>query len=129
MKNGRVALLESEPLHVRLLLYNLQRKGYEVECYEDEQSFLASLQNESFDACIISVQLDKTNGLQIGERIRACGIDTPILFLSTGDEEAYAVSLTHTEIIKKPFQVADLLEKLEQITSFRSSVSSVIQKI
>lgn len=70
------------------------------------------------DLIILDLMLPKMNGLEICQRLRAAGVETPILMLTArgaASDAAFGLKLGADDYMPKPFDVGELLARVEAI--------------
>lgn len=113
---ARILLVEDEEALADGLVYNLQRKGYNVDLARDGRDALACAQAEAHDLIVLDIRLPEVDGFQVCQRLRAAGNFTPILMLtarSQPDDVVYGLKLGADDYVTKPFDLAELLARIE----------------
>ncbi|WP_062494127.1 response regulator [Cohnella laeviribosi] len=98
-----------------MLRYNLEQRGYRIDCFENGQLFLKHVHDVEYDLMIISVQLWGENGLGLCQTIRQKGILTPILFVTTSIKEEDCSCVKNIQFLRKPFSLPELFRKVEEM--------------
>jgi CheY-like chemotaxis protein len=81
---ARIALVDDDPVFLRLFAANLQAAGYRTECFDDPKQALAGLLREvPPDACVFDWNMPGLDGLQLFNQLRARDISVPVLFLTS----------------------------------------------
>lgn len=91
---------------------------YDVREFGDGEGFLAALGDLSPDAIILDVSLPGLDGFSICRELRARGIGTPILFLtSSGEQDDFVrhLELGATGYLMKPIGRNQLLSRLAEL--------------
>lgn len=109
-----------------LLSMSLRKNGYEVTEFADGHSMLEyffsvnSVQKEAaFDLIISDIRMPFLTGMEILEGLHnAEGFPPVILITAFGDEETHeqAYLLGAAAVFDKPFDIEDLLTKVQEIT-------------
>ncbi len=79
--------------------------------------------NQSYDVIILDLNLPKMSGLQVCEKLRAQGIDTPILMLTardTLDDKLTGFSMGADDYLVKPFAMEELIVRAQVLAKRRS---------
>lgn len=95
---------------------NLELQGYQITHCADGYSALETIQNQSFDLCILDVMLPGVDGFAIAQEIRRLNPHVPILFLtakSLKEDRIYGLKLGADDYITKPFSIEELILKIE----------------
>lgn len=116
MENKKTILIvDDEKTIVEMLVYNLQREGYNtLEAGDGEEAVRIAL-NEKPDLVLLDIMLPKMDGLAVCKRIRQY-MNMPILMISAKDEEIdkiLGLELGADDYITKPFSVRELLARVK----------------
>jgi len=112
----RILVVEDEEALAEGLLLNLQLKGYEVELARDGREALAKASAGRYDLLLLDVRLPEVDGFEVCQRLRREGNFVPILMLtakSQPDDVVYGLKLGADDYVVKPFDVAELLARVE----------------
>jgi two-component system alkaline phosphatase synthesis response regulator PhoP len=115
----RILIVQDDPGLVPTLTRRLEREGYTVETDSDGRSALERIQEAAFDLIILDVTLPGMNGLDVCKELRHRGIKVPILILTARGELAEKViglKLGADDYLTKPFQMIELLARLEALS-------------
>jgi DNA-binding response OmpR family regulator len=113
---AQLLVVEDEEALAEGLVFNLQRKGYDVQLARDGAQALALAQAHSFDLMVLDIRLPELDGFQVCQRLRAAGNFTPILMLTARtqpDDVVYGLKLGADDYVTKPFDLAELLARVE----------------
>ena len=81
---ARIAVVDDDPVFLRVFAANLNAAGYCVECFDDPKVALQSLQRGvPPDACVLDWKMPGLDGLELIELLRAGAISVPVLFLTS----------------------------------------------
>jgi two-component system response regulator VicR len=98
-----------------MLVYNLQKEGYNtLEAGDGEQAVSIALK-EKPDLVLLDIMLPKMDGLAVCKRIRQ-SLTIPILMISAKDEEIdkiLGLELGADDYITKPFSVRELVARVK----------------
>src|SRR5258708_27899637 len=117
---SRVLIIEDERALSDVLVYNLQREGYETIVAHDGQEGLRKAQTLLPDLILLDLMLPGLGGLEVcrelraGERTR----DIPIVMLTAKAEETDQVvgfKMGADDYVTKPFSVKVLLERIKAL--------------
>ena len=115
----RILLVEDDPAISRFLLKGLTEDQHLVELVEDGRTAEARASVEEYDAILLDLMLPGLDGLEVCRRLRAQGVDTPILVITARDGVADRVSGLDAgadDYIVKPFAYDELLARLRALT-------------
>ena len=92
---ARILIVDDDPVQRRLLEGMLSRLGYEAVSVEDGEAALARLaapQGPGFDLVLLDLLMPKLHGLVVLERMRALGLDLPVIVQTAQGSVDTAVS-------------------------------------
>jgi DNA-binding response OmpR family regulator len=113
-----ILAIEDDPAILRGLADNLRFESYEVLTASDGQSGYTLIREKHPDLIILDLMLPKLSGYEICRKIRAEGIQTPILMLTARGEEADRVlglDLGADDYVAKPFSIRELMARVRAI--------------
>jgi DNA-binding response OmpR family regulator len=115
----RVLIVEDDPAKRDVLERGLREELVRVEGVPDGTIAEARATAEAFDAILLDVVLPDHDGFMVCRRVRARGIDTPILLL-TGrqalDDRMRGLDPGADDYLGKPFRFDELLARLRAVT-------------
>jgi len=120
MARMRILIIEDERALTEVLVYNLEREGYEVIVAHDGQEGLRKAQTQLPDLILLDLMLPILGGLDVcrelraGERTR----DIPIVMLTAKAEETdqlVGFSLGADDYVTKPFSIKVLLQRIKAL--------------
>ena len=110
-----ILIVDDEKTIVDILVYNLQKEGYNtLEANDGEEAVKIAL-NEKPDLVLLDIMLPKMDGLAVCKRIRQT-LNIPILMISAKDEEIdkiLGLELGADDYITKPFSVRELMARVK----------------
>lgn len=115
---AHILVIEDEPSVAIALRDSLESEGHSVEVAADGSSGFQLASNESFELILLDLMLPKMSGLEICQRLRAKDIETPIIMLTARGESsdaAFGLKLGADDYIPKPFDVGELLARIEAV--------------
>src|SRR3984893_18327832 len=120
MAKRRILIIEDERALTKVLVYNLQREGYEVTVAHDGVEGLRRAQANPPDLVILDLMLPGMDGLDVCRELRATEAtrSLPILMLTAKAEETDQVvgfSLGADDYVTKPFSVKVLLQRIKAL--------------
>lgn len=112
----KVILVVDDEKPIRdILVYNLQKEGYETIEAEDGESAIKLALASRIDLILLDIMLPKVDGLTVCQRLRHT-LNVPILILSAKDEEIdkiLGLELGADDYITKPFSVRELIARVK----------------
>jgi two-component system, OmpR family, response regulator len=119
-----VLIVDDEP-HIReLLAFALHKAGLNTLEAADGEAALAAARESPPDLVILDINMPRMDGLEVCRRLRATGDDqasrrdTPILFLSSRDEEidrVLGIELGADDYVIKPFSPREVVARVAAI--------------
>ncbi len=110
-----ILIVDDEKTIVDMLVYNLQKEGYNtLEAGDGETAVNIALEQKP-DLVLLDIMLPKMDGLAVCKRIRQY-LNVPILMLSAKDEEIdkiLGLELGADDYITKPFSVRELMARVK----------------
>jgi two-component system phosphate regulon response regulator PhoB len=120
MARPRILIIEDERGLTDVLVYNLQREGYETIVAHDGQEGLRKAQMQLPDLILLDLMLPGMDGLEVCRQLRASEQTRhmPILMLTAKAEETDQVvgfSMGADDYVTKPFSVKVLLQRIKAL--------------
>ncbi len=114
----RTILIVDDDPHIRqLLAFALAKAGLEVVEAGDGEAALAAVAAHSPHLIILDITMPRMDGLEVCRRVKAKS-DTPILFLSSRDEEidrVLGIELGADDYVVKPFSPREVVARVQAI--------------
>src|SRR5215469_2241486 len=95
---------------------SLESEGYSVHIALDENAALAELRRQNYKLIILDLNFGQTDGLKLLERLRAEGVDTPIIVLSARNkvsDRVQSFKLGADDYVTKPFSFQELAARVK----------------
>ncbi len=111
----RILVVDDEPPIRRLLRTTLAAQDYRVEEAVDGEAALDFLKRNPVDLIVLDIGLPGLDGLAVVRRLRGEGNVTPIIILSSRDDEAgkvAALDLGADDYVSKPFGAEELSARI-----------------
>ena len=87
-----ILVVDDEPSIVDTVATVLRYEGFTVDEASDGRQALSKVQERRFDLVILDVMMPGIDGLEVTRRMRADGIEVPVLFLTARGETADLVA-------------------------------------
>lgn len=115
-KNKKTILIVDDEQHiVDILVYNLEKEGYNTLQANDGITAVDIALNQKPDLILLDIMLPKMDGLAVCKRIRHT-LNVPILMLTAKDEEIdkiLGLELGADDYVTKPFSVRELMARIK----------------
>lgn len=111
----RVLVVEDDESHVLALSIGLEREGLAVTAVRDGRDALAAFEELRPDVVLLDVMLPGLSGIEICRELRARGIDTPIIMVSSRSEEVdvvVGIEVGADDYVPKPYRVRELAARI-----------------
>ena len=115
----RVLLAEDEKSMSRALTVILTRNNYSVDAVYNGQDALDYITGGDYDLVVLDVMMPGLDGFEVLKRIRAKGIQIPVMILtakSQVDDKVEGLDLGANDYLTKPFDGKELLARLRAMT-------------
>ncbi len=119
MGGMHLLVAEDDPKISRFLVRGLREENHVVDLAETGDAAEALAFNDSYDAILLDVLLPGVDGFEICRRLRAHGIDTPVLMLTARDavpDRVQGLDAGADDYLTKPFAFDELLARLRALT-------------
>jgi PAS domain S-box-containing protein len=114
---GRVLVAEDNAVNARLASRILAKAGHYVEVVSDGAAAEREVRNGNWDVVLMDLQMPVMDGLEATRRIRASGLDIPIIALTAnamrGDREC-CLDAGMSDYLAKPLVAAEVLTKVDE---------------
>lgn len=114
----KILVIEDEPTLARLLTYNLQQEGYDIQVADHGVEGLRLAREQQYDLILLDLMLPGMSGFEILETLRQQGDSTPVIILTARNAEEEIVQglkLGADDYMTKPFGVAELLARVSAV--------------
>ncbi len=115
MEKKKILVVEDEKAIADILVFNLQREGYDTVAAYDGMEGLRQALESGPDLILLDVMLPKMDGFEVLERVRQKH-DTPIIMLTAREEETDKVAGLERgadDYITKPFSMRELMARVK----------------
>lgn len=112
----KILIVDDEEPIENLIRMNLVKAGYQCETAYDGEEAADKIENQSYDLILLDIMLPKLNGYEVLEYAKS--VDIPVIFLTAmgdTDQKVKGLRLGAEDYIAKPFEIAELLARVETV--------------
>ncbi|MBY6365816.1 response regulator transcription factor [Rhodococcoides corynebacterioides] len=113
-----VLVVDDEPTIVELLAVSLKFQGFAVRTARSGPEAIDVARSLRPDALILDVMMPEMDGFGLLRRLRADGIDAPVLFLTARDaveDKVTGLTMGADDYVTKPFSLEEVVARLRVI--------------
>lgn len=113
-----ILVVDDQPDVVEVIQRGLELSGHGVDSAATGEDGLELASSRSYDVIILDVMLPGMDGFEVARKLRDRGVTTPILMLTSRDEETDVVqglSEGADAYLPKPFRIAELEAHLQAL--------------
>ncbi len=120
MCEKKILIAEDEPSLLKSLVFTLRRFHFQILGIPDgiqAVEHLINSKNEGYDLFITDIQLPGLSGFEVIDKMRAAGIQIPILVITAYGDQKVLSEISRRNIngyLTKPFTMDDLLQRVLQ---------------
>ncbi|MEP2783174.1 MAG: response regulator transcription factor [Pseudoruegeria sp.] len=114
----KILIIEDSDILRESLSHGLRKTGYLVDASRDGEDGFWRTEQDIYDAIVLDLGLPKLDGMQILERMRAAGNQTPVLVLTARDtinDRVTGLRAGADDYLVKPFAFDELQARLEAL--------------
>src|ERR1044071_9660900 len=115
----RLLVVEDDPTISRFLVKGLQEDHHLVDLAEDGTAAETLALDGGYDAILLDVMLPEADGFEVCRRLRAQGVDTPILMVTARDsvlDRVHGLDTGADDYLVKPFAFDEMVARLRALT-------------
>ncbi len=124
----KILILEDESILALSMREFLEESGYEVECFTDADAAYDAIYENVYDLLLLDVKVPgEKNGFEMLEELREDGNVTPAIFITSLtdiDDLSRGYECGACDYIRKPFDLAELKLRVEQVMKVQCFASS-----
>lgn len=113
-----ILVIEDEAFIRNIIATHLEYQGYDIVQAENGQDGFSLLERNRPDAIVCDILMPREDGIAFCRRVRARGIQTPILFLSAKNQAENVLeglSSGADDYLVKPFQLEELSTRVARL--------------
>lgn len=112
----KILIVEDEEPIANLIRMNLVKSGYLCEVAGDGEEAADRISSQMYDLILLDIMLPKLSGYEVLEYAKT--VDIPVIFLTAmgdTDQKVKGLRLGAEDYIAKPFEIAELLARVETV--------------
>ncbi|MCA8968274.1 MAG: sigma-54-dependent Fis family transcriptional regulator, partial [Planctomycetes bacterium] len=124
-KSLRVLVADDEESMRFFVERGLQRRGYEVEAFDNGTALLERARSAPFDAAVVDLKMPGPSGIDVLRELRELDPDATVLLMTAYGTIETAIEATRLgafHYLTKPFEFAELAALLERALEHRAAV-------
>ncbi|MEE3719616.1 EAL domain-containing protein [Tumidithrix elongata RA019] len=130
--NGDILIVDDTPNNLRFLSTTLTEQGYKVRSVMEGAMALTVAQAAQPDLILLDIMMPNIDGYEVCQHLKANAKtrDIPVIFLSALDEvldKVKAFSVGGVDYITKPFQLEEVLARIQTHLSLRAAQKEIHQ--
>jgi DNA-binding NtrC family response regulator len=118
----KVLLVDDEQDFVEALAERMEARGMNVNSITSAREALKAVEEETYDAIVLDLQMPEMDGLEVLEAIKEKNPDLQIILLTghaTVEKGVQAMKLGAMDLMEKPADLKALTEKIQQAQANR----------
>jgi FixJ family two-component response regulator len=111
-----IAVIDDDQSFRVALVESLSSLGYGADGYASAEDYIALIGGKSFDCVVTDIHMPGMSGLDLMKRLAAGGSTTPVVLITARSDtnlEAKAAAAGAACLLRKPFEINDLIECIE----------------
>lgn len=123
----KILLVEDEKELSAAVKKLLVLSGYDVDCAFDGVQAVEEARYNAYDCVVMDIMMPKMDGLTALGKMRANGMETPVLLLTAKaelDDKVAGLDAGADDYLPKPFAVKELLARIRALTRRQSNLVS-----
>src|SRR5262245_11204769 len=127
-----ILLADDDAQLATFLSKSLESEGYSVHTALDESTVLAELERQNYKLIILDLNFGQTDGLELLEKLRSGGVETPVMVLSARNrvsDRIQSLNLGADDYITKPFSFQELAARANAILRRKSDPSLSVLRV
>lgn len=130
---ANILVVDDTPANLRLLVEMLTEKGYKVRPVMDGELALIGAKSMPPDLILLDINMPKMNGYEVCEKLKEDDLtrEIPVIFISALDDvldKVKAFQIGGVDYVTKPFQLEEVLARVETHLSIRQLQRSITSK-
>jgi FixJ family two-component response regulator len=115
-RNLEIAVIDDDVSFRIALVESLSSLGYGSSGYASAEDYVRAIGDRSFNCVVTDIHMPGMSGLDLMKRLAARGSTTPVVLITARSDsnlEAKAAAAGAACLLRKPFEINDLIECIE----------------
>lgn len=128
----RLLVVEDQKKVSSFIKKGLEEESYAVDIAHDGQEGLDMALDRVHDLIILDIQLPKIDGLQVLQKLRTQGVETPVLLLTvraTIEDKVMGLDSGADDYLTKPFAFQELVARVRALLRRRTEPEPVVMRV
>ncbi len=130
---NNILIVDDTPDNLRLLSKALTKEGYQVRCAINGSMALLTIKTKIPDLILLDINMPDIDGFEVCQQLKKSEItkDIPIIFVSASghiNDKTRAFEAGGIDYISKPFQIPELLSRVNNQLNLQDLRKQLIQK-
>lgn len=130
---GNILAIDDTPANLRLLVGILTEQGYKIRAVPSGKLALAGIRQSLPDLILLDIMMPEMDGYEVCKQLKSDELtrEIPVIFISAINDvldKVKAFAIGGVDYITKPFQVEEVLARVETHLALRSLQKSLVQK-
>lgn len=125
----KILLVEDDEIIARTLVDILRDRHYIVDLATEGDLGWEMVDAYDYDLIVLDIELPKLNGIELCQKLRNAGNQTPVLLLTaqnSNDKKVIGLDAGADDYVVKPFEITELLARIRVLLRRRNSIASPI---
>ena len=133
LSTNSILIVDDTPDNLRLLSKTLIQEGYQVRCAINGSMALLTIKTKIPDLILLDINMPDIDGFEVCKQLKKSELtkDIPIIFISALDtlfDKVKAFELGAVDYICKPFQIPEVLSRVNNQLSIQNLRRQLVQK-
>ncbi len=115
-RDPKIAVIDDDQSFRIALVESLSSLGFEADGYACAEDYIETMGSKSFDCIVTDIQMPAMSGLELMKHLATRGSIIPVVLITARPDknlEAKAVAAGAACLLRKPFEINDLVECIE----------------
>lgn len=122
MSEGRVLLVDDEEEYLETMAERMEARGLNVTIAKDGKSALENAEGQTFDICMLDMQMPGMDGIETLQKLREKNPDLEVILVSgygSIEKSVKAMKLGAKDFVQKPADIEELVAKAKKAHNAR----------